>query len=405
MTSTTTTATSATLREINARSVLDALRRSGAVTVSELMRETGLSRPTVHLACDALVTSGWVAEVGDDDARPAPGLGRPARRYALAADAGFVVGVDMGLTTVTALVVDLRGQVRGRSGTRLPAHPIGAEDRLARTRSTIAAALADAGLSLDRALAVAVGVPAPVDRDGHVLAAASYLPGLSGLDLAAELRDTLPCPVLVENDANLAVLAERWLGVAAGMDDVIVVLAGERLGAGLFVEGRLLHGHGGRAGEMGFLTTVDGVGGSAGIAPRARALMAEATSTNKPGPAVQPEPARAAPPGEPITAEAVFAAARAGDPLATAVAERVAVAVAGAVAPLAGILDPQLVVISGAVAQACDVLLAPLERRLAELLPAPPRVVGSTLGDRAVVLGAARLGLDLVESSARPSPA
>jgi predicted NBD/HSP70 family sugar kinase len=177
------------------------------------------------------------------------------------------------------------------------------------------------------------------------------------------------------------------------MSDVIVLLAGERLGAGLFVEGRLLHGHGGRAGEMGFLTQVKGVDGPEGIAKRARDLDARTRLAEGSGAA---ETSPAAP-----TAEAIFAAARAGEPDARAVADRVAEAMAGAIAPLAGLLDPELVVISGAVAQACDVLLDRLEARLADLIPAPPRVVGSSLGDRAVALGAARLGLDLVEGSLR----
>ena len=391
-----TNATAATLRALNAGAVLTALRASGPLTVTEVMAATGLSRPTVHLVCEDLMRAGWVREIADDGARPgspedgapsAPQIGRPARRYAFAADAGYVVGVDMGVATVAAQVTDLRGQVRGRAGRRATSAPTAA-NRVALVRRVVDAALADAGVSPDAVLAVGVGVPAPVSRDGRILAGGDYLPGLAEVDVAASLATALTCPVLVENDANLAALAERWRGVAAGFDDVVVLLAGERLGAGIVLDGRLLHGHRGAAGEMGFLALVEGVGGSEGVAALARAYAADA------GPA----PASA----EGVSAEAVFAAARAGEDAARAVVERVASTLARAITPVAVMLDPEVVVIGGAVADSCDVLLAPLERRLAGLVPAPPRVVASSLGARAVVVGAVRLALDYVEREVTP---
>lgn len=385
------TATAATLRALNAGAVLAALRASGPLTVTEVMAATGLSRPTIHLVCEDLERAGWVRESADDGARPGspedgvpatPQVGRPARRYVFAADAGYVVGVDMGVSTVAAQVTDLRGQVRGKAGRRATSTP-SAADRLALAQRVVAAALADAHVTPDAVLAVGVGVPAPVSRDGRILAGGDYLPGLAEVDVAATFGTALPCPVLVENDANLAALAERWRGVAPGFDDVVVLLAGERLGAGIVLDGRLLHGHRGAAGEMGFLALVEGVGGADGVAALARAYAADAGLA-------------------PVSAEAVFAATRAGEDAARAVVERVAGTLARAIAPVAVMVDPEVVVIGGAVADSCDVLLAPLERRLAGLVPAPPRVVASSLGARAVVVGAVRLALDYVEREVTP---
>ncbi len=386
------TATAATLRALNAGALLAALRGAGPLTVTEIMAATGLSRPTVHLVCEDLIRAGWVRESADDGDRPdaqdagsrtAPKVGRPARRYAFAADAGYVVGVDMGVGTVTAQVADLGGQVLG-SASRRPANArVAAGDRLALVRRSVEAALRAAGLTADAVLAVGVGVPAPVDRSGRALASEDYLPGLAGADLPATLGTALGCPVLVENDANLAVLAERWRGVAVDLYDVVVLLAGERLGAGIVSDGRLLHGHRGSAGEMGFLALVEGVGAADGVAALAREHAAGA--------------------GLPAhSAEAVFAAARSGDATALGVVEHVASILARAITPLAVLLDPEVVVIGGAVADSCDVLLAPLEQRLAGLVPAPPRVVASALGARAVVVGAVRLALDYVEREVTP---
>ncbi|WP_345711705.1 helix-turn-helix domain-containing protein, partial [Kineococcus glutinatus] len=110
------TPTTALLRRLNAGAVLDALRGArapgsgavgGAMTGTEVMAATGLSRPTVHTVCDALIDLGWVREAagGEETARP----GRPARRYAFDARAGYVLGVDLGAHKVTVVLADLVG--------------------------------------------------------------------------------------------------------------------------------------------------------------------------------------------------------------------------------------------------------------------------------------------------------
>ena len=121
----------------------------------------------------------------------------------------------------------------------------------------------------------------------------------------AALAELVGATVLAENDANLAALGERWRGAARGVDDLAVLLAGERLGVGLIESGRLLHGSQGGAGEMAFLDRVEGVGNADGIALLARMWGAEAA-------AARSETAIAelagGVPGA-VTAEMVFAAA------------------------------------------------------------------------------------------------
>ena len=121
----------------------------------------------------------------------------------------------------------------------------------------------------DKVLAVGAGIAAPVDRDGKVLATQHFW-SLFDVGLRAALKELHGWTVLLENDANLAALGERWRGSGAGVDDLVVLLAGERLGAGVMESGRLLHGRGGAAGEMGYLDLVEGVGSSDGIASLAR---------------------------------------------------------------------------------------------------------------------------------------
>lgn len=365
--------TATQLRRRNSQAVLDVLLAGGPHDAAELMAATGLSRPTVHEICDHLIGRGLALELAPE---PGGGRGRRPRRYAVRADAAHVLGVDMGETTVRAAVADLRGELVGEAAAAFPDPRIGAAGRLRAVRATAARALSAAGVPPDAVHAATLGVPAPVTADGRAVAVETYLPGLAAVDLRTALRPLLHGPVAVENDADLAVLGERWRGAAAGCDDAVLLLAGERLGAGICVGGALLRGRSGGAGEMGFLHLVSGVGDTDGIGRLLRG------ATGMPAPAA-------------------FAAAARGDPAALAALEVVARRVGRVLAVVATLLDPQVLVLGGAVAEAGPVLMGPLRRAYAGALRerplrATPALEASPLAERGTVLGAVRVALDAV---------
>ena len=228
--------------------------------------------------------------------------------------------------------------------------------------------------------------------------------GLFDLGLRAALKEVRGWTVLLENDANLAALGERWQGTAAGIDDVVVILASERLGSGIVEGGRLVHGTRGSAGELAYLDLVDGVGDTYGIAHLARTWAAEALAGSA------PTALRAFQPGR-LEAEQVFAAAADGDAVAQDILDRLADRMARVVGTVATLLNPELVVIGGGVANSADVLLAPITARLKNFTATPARVAVSPLGDSIVTVGAVRCALDYVEKHsldldlAAPAPA
>jgi len=393
------TATSPLLRRLNAAAVLDALRATGPATGSELMAATGLSRPTVHTVCDRLISQGWIHELEHRLPERGHGPGRRARQYAFNAHAGFVIGIDLGQNKVTAVLADLRGDQVAENTRLFRREDIGAKARIAELHRAVASALDQAGLERSAVLAVALAVPGPVDDDGHVVAKDEYLPGLAKIDLRSAVGEGFGAPVLVENDANLAVLAERWRGAAQGVDDVVELLAGERLGSGLYLGGRLIRGGRGGAGELEFLSMVDDVGNTDGIARLAKAYGAKAVANAPARKRGSAQTLVQAVDGDPeqVRAELVFAAARAGDPVAVAVVDKVTARIARVVALLHTFLDPDMVVIGGAVAHAGDVLVESLRRDVGALVAKPPLIVASTLGDHAVVTGAVRRALDHAE--------
>jgi predicted NBD/HSP70 family sugar kinase len=376
---------------------MGALASGAALDASGLMDATGLSRPTVLAVCDELLTLGWVTEI---ETASGAGLrsGRPSRRFALNATAGYVLGIDLGATKLQLCLSDLAGSIVAERAEKWRDEHVAAPERLLVTRRAVSEVLADSGVEASAVMAAGMAVPAPVRPDGHAVALESYLPGIAALDLRLALRPDFDWPLIVENDANLAVVAERWRGVAQDVDDIVVLLSGERLGAGIFLDGQLIRG-GGAAGEMRFLELVEGVGNTDAIGGMCRELGAIAAAEilvgERPGSPTDSELLRLCG-GLPtaMEAEMVISAARKNDPAARDVLEVVTERTARVIAVVATLLDPQMIVLSGGPAGAGDVLIPMLDKELDGLNSAHPRIAASTLTDHAALLGAVRVSLD-----------
>lgn len=238
------------LRRINSAVVLHALRGAESPTLTDLTRITGLSRPTVEGVMEGLFEAGLVVESAPDGAE-ARRQGRPARRFRFRAEAGHLLGIEIGPHRVSALLSGLDGRIIG-AGSREVSETACADDRLDKVRSVVADVLRRTGVARSSLRAVGVGSPGIVEADGTVRLGTA-LPDWTGLALGERLRRSFRCPVLVENDANAAAVAEHWKGAATESDDIVFVLAGLSPGAGSLISGRLHRGFGGAAGEIGAL--------------------------------------------------------------------------------------------------------------------------------------------------------
>ncbi|KIX77037.1 MULTISPECIES: ROK family protein [Streptomyces] len=360
------------LRRINSAVVLHALRGTECATLTEITRVTGLSRPTVEGVVEGQIEAGLVVEVAAEEGA-ARRQGRPARRFRFRAEAGYLLGLEIGSHRVSAVLSDLDGRILGTAQKAVLASAP-ADERLERLRATVADLLRRTGVSRQAVRAVGVGSPGIVEADGTVRLGTA-LPEWTGLELGERLRRSFRCPVLVENDANTAAVAEHWKGAAAGSDDVVYVMAGLSPGAGSLIGGRLHRGFGGAAGEIGALHLL-------GRGETPETLL----STN----------------GEPLhpldeqAVAAVFADARDGDAQAQAALDRFVRRLVHDVAALVLALDPEVVVIGGWAA-GLDGVLEPLRKELARYCLRTPRVALSVLGEAAVATGALRLALDHVE--------
>ncbi|MFI6423441.1 ROK family protein [Promicromonospora sp. NPDC050880] len=389
------------LRHTNAAAALRLVWDRETFTASDVMADTGLTRSTVLALCDELTARGWVSELDDARAAGEYRLGRPARRYAFDPRAGRVVGVDAGQHHVTASVADLRGAVLARSAQELRA------DASPATRvRTIRRAIDDAvgtsgsgtgstGEQAGPVLAVVLGVPAPTDAQG------ASPPGNQGRfwarmnpGLAEEFAD-VGQSVTVENDANLAAVAEWTTGAGVGQSSFATLLSGERFGAGLIIDGTLLRGPRGGAGEMRLLDLVEGVGSADGLAHVARELARRAADAG--------DLAGSALGGhDPATLDAadVLAAAQGGDAVAVGIVEQLADRLARVCAVIASLLDVERIVVGGALAPALGPVVARAAERLPSYIHPPvPAIVASALGSDGVHVGAVRRALAIVRAS------
>lgn len=384
------------MRRANRQALLQHALAAEAFTAADAMAATGLTRATVLGVCAELEQAGWLEEAPAERGG-AVSRGRPARRFSLRAQAGILLAVDAGQHTLAAHAADLRGRELAAErlvledaplvGDDLEAGAAAAERRLEALRALLDRVSARAGARGSPRLLTVVGVPAPVDAGGRSPSGdAGYWPAMN-----PGLVDALDGPVLVENDANLAALAERAHLARSGADadHLGALLMGERFGAGLVVDGRLLRGADGGAGEMRFLGAVLGdPRGADGVAALARRWALEALEAGKTSAALSALPAAE------LGAKDVFAAARDGDALAGAVLERIGDRLARIAMILSSLIAVDTVVVAGAIAEAIDPVLEHAREALPRIgTPPLPQLRASSLGRDVVVRGALELAL------------
>lgn len=360
------------LRRINSAVVLHALRATDSATLTEVTRVTGLSRPTVEGVVEGLIGAGLVVEKAAEEGA-ARRQGRPARRFRFRAEAGHLLGLEIGAHRVAVLLADLDGRLLGSSAKDV-SETASADERLERLRTAVAELLRRSGVPRSSLQGVGVGTPGIIEADGRVRLGTA-LPEWTGLSLGERLQRSFKCPVLVENDANAAAVAEHWKGAGVDSDDMVFVMAGLSPGAGSLIGGRLHRGYGGAAGEIGAL----------------HLLGREATPETLLSTTGEP----LHPLDEQAVAE-VFKHASEGDERARAAVDRFVRRLVHDVAALVLALDPELVIVGGW-ATGLAGILEPLRQELARYCLRPPRVAQSVLGEAAVAMGALRLALDHVE--------
>ena len=306
---------------------------------------------------------------------------------------GLVWAIDLGGTNTKLGIVAAGGEVIGEES--LPTRRERSAESWANEVAAALREIGERGGVDERSIgAVGIGAPGPLSaKDGVLTNPVPNLPKWRGFPICAALSERLGRPAFLDNDANVAALAEQWLGVAKGSDNVVVLTLGTGIGGGVIAEGRLLHGFSENAGELGHIS-IDHDGPQCACGSRGCIeLYASAGATVERYRRKLIEAGREAE-GE-ITAEGVFEAAEAGDELAKATFAEVGYCLGVAVGGIVHAFNPEMVVMAGGMAEAAQYFLAMVRSVVKERtfpdLQVGLRIEVSPLGDRMGLLGAARL--------------
>lgn len=369
------------LHRANLERVVRAVRLAGSLTQAEIARATGLSAATVSNIVRELKEGGTV-EVTDTSAG-----GRRARSVSLSGDAGIVIGVDFGHAHLRVAVGNLAHQVLAEE-----AEPMDVDaswvDGFDRAEALVGRLVAGIGVSLDKAIGVGLGVPGPIDVESGTLGSTAILPGWAGINPREELSRRLGVPVYVDNDANLGALGELVWGSGRGVKDLAYIKVASGVGAGLVINGQIYRGPGGTAGEIGHITLDE-----SGPVCRCgnRGCLETFAAARYVLPLLQGSH------GPELTMERVVELARDGDPGCRRVITDVGRHVGSGVASLCNLLNPSRVVLGGSLAEAGELVLAPIRESVGRYaIPSAARqlsVLTGSLGGRAEVLGALALVL------------
>ncbi|WP_146070188.1 ROK family protein [Arthrobacter sp. GMC3] len=352
------------IRERNVALCVQDLREHGPSTLSQASARTTLSRPTVESVFGHLATIGLVVETELDSHQS----GRPAKRYKFDATAGYMAGIDLGVHAARMVVCDLAGTIVESVEVRSSVEVGGPLTEVISQVQQLVAAIEPAHRNI---VTAGIGVTGLVG-DNQILYS-QRRPDWVGIDIVGAVSEVLGCPAVLENDMNLAAVAEHRSGNARGAVDVICVFVGHRVSAGLIMDGQLRRGRHNAAGETStstFHLNVDEQG---------EIIWRDQRST-----------------------EEVFQLADQGNTEAAAEIEAFIDGLAEGISILSLAIDPDIVVLGGGVSRAGNQLLVPLRERVAlhMSIPTVPELALSSLDRTAVALGALVRGFESTSSSA-----
>ena len=310
-----------------------------------------------------------------------------------AADPGLIFAVDLGGTYLRAATIDVQGRLMNRLKLRTPI-----TDDPQEIVRLLAGELRKCERENDQIRACSIVVPGPVDAKAGKVVRAPNLPCLDGFALAGTLAAELQLPVIIENDANAAALGELWRGAGRGCRTIVCLTLGTGVGGGIILDGKLWRGADHAAAEIGHMSVEPFGGVTCGCGSRGcLEVYASATAIVRMAREAKPRyPASCLSAAHDFTAEDVYGLGKQGDELAIEVFHRMGAYLGVGLANLINILNPEMIVIGGGVANAWDLFESDVWQQVNErafpLPAAKVKIVPAECNDDAGLLGAARLG-------------
>jgi glucokinase-like ROK family protein len=380
--------------------VIRALRRSTQTSRAEIAHITGWSRAKTSQEVNTLIEKGFLVEVGEGISNG----GRKPRLLHFNKDIGYIVGVDIGATSIEVALADVNGSILRRvaeaADVRQPP-----EELLGRCSLLILDLVLTQGIRPEQILGIGVGVPGPVDFTRGVLVAPPLMPDWENYPIRNFFKETFQSAfVVVDNDVNIMALGEQRSGDAADLDHFLMIKIGTGIGCGIMAAGKIHRGSDGCAGDIGHIC-VDKQG------PICRCGNRGCLEAMAAGPAIAEKAMQAARDGKSelllkmmennhgvLTPEHVNTACREGDEAALEIIRASGQMIGDVLAGLVNFFNPSHIFIGGGIANFGNHLLIAIKRavlrRSLPLATTNLAISFSRSGPDAGVIGAIMLALE-----------
>ena len=385
------------MHKLNTSIVLEIIKRSGPISRTELAKETRLSNPAVSSLIAPLIRDGIVEEIGTADSTG----GRPARLLQFNAKSGYLVGVDVGGTTMSGAAVDMAGNILLRKSYRSAR----GKESLDMLISLIEELVQVTDQPQHNFRGIGLGIPGITAANGQQV---SFAPGIGweNLDIGGILGERFAVPLFADNDVNCFARGELWRGALKGVSNGAAMTVGTGIGVGIVINKHVYRGSSSAAGEVGYwlLGSLGPIEKKTGFGPLesiaagpgiAKQAIEEITKNPQTGSILRSLVSNI----QEVTAKEVFEAARLGDTCCEQVVEQTTKYLGVAIANMASLLNMERVVIGGGVSRAGAQLLEPIRYIVDQLTPYPPQIETSVLHEDGAILGAVSGVLGLRESS------
>ncbi len=380
--------------------VMRALRKNGQTSRAEIAHITGWSRAKTSQEVNSLVEKGYLVDAGEGISNG----GRKPRLLRFNRQLGYIVGIDIGATSLEIALADINGSILRRvvepADVRQPP-----EELLGRCSVLILDMVVAQGIHPEQILGIGVGVPGPVDFTRGVLVAPPLMPDWENYSIRNFFKETfLSAFVVVDNDVNIMALGEQRSGDAANVDNFLVIKIGTGIGCGIMASRKIHRGSDGCAGDVGHIC-VDKQG------PICRCGNRGCLEAMAAGPAIAEKAMQAARDGKSellrkvmennggvLTPENVNAACREGDEAALEIIRASGQMIGDVLAGLVNFFNPSHIFIGGGIANFGNHLLIAIKRAvLRQSLPLATTNLAinfSRIGSNAGVIGAITLALE-----------
>ena len=373
-------ATSSLLREINRSAILELIRRQSPISRSQIAQTLGMSMPTVMRIIDELIEDEFAIPLDSIETTK----GRPRSLIKFNSDSYVVLGVDLSGPDMVGEVATLSGAIQHEVVS--PYKAAGPEEHLNRLCELVETLLKCPLPPNQRIRGIGIGAPgATIYPDGVVTWAPIF--GWKDLHLKEILSSRFSLPIVVENDVKLATLGELGFGAGVGIKNMVCIMMGVGIGAGIIIDGSLHRGNQHYAGEIACMAPgIEYLGKAYDRFGPLGNLIAETAMESKARDFLNLE-SNSGGPRESIV-ESIFNAARRTEPWAVKIIGELTDYLGLMITNVVALLDPELIILGGILAQASDLLIPPIIERIKGIVRAVPSIVGSKLHHRAVVLGA-----------------